>query len=430
MRTEIAPHLLQEPDVKDAEAALRACVHCGFCNATCPTYLLTGNELEGPRGRIYLMKTSLEGQIKPSQQTLGHIDSCLGCLSCETTCPSGVDYSRLLEEARPRLEKKVKRSLSDRLLRSVITRFLPYPARFRFALKMSGLGRALSFLVPSNMTPLLDMAPKRLPRPAELAKPGVIAAVGSKRLRVALLTGCAQSVLGPQINDATVRLLTRLGAEVVIPNDTGCCGALTFHMGERRQSRKLMGHMIEVWHREIEGDGLDAIVLNTSGCATAVREYEYLFRHDPTLAEKAKAVVERVRDVTEVVAELGLGEIGESSGLRIAYHDACSLQHGQHIKSEPRTLLQAAGFTVLEVPEGHICCGSAGTYNMLQSEMAEKLQKRKVEHIESVQPQVVAAGNIGCMEQIGRATGVPIVHTVQLLDWATGGPRPVNLQTV
>ena len=430
MRTEIAPHLLQEPDVKDAEAALRACVHCGFCNATCPTYLLTGNELEGPRGRIYLMKTSLEGHIKPSQQTLEHIDSCLGCLSCETTCPSGVDYSRLLEEARPRLEKKVKRSLSDRLLRSVITRFLPYPARFRFALKMSGLGRALSFLVPSNMTPLLDMAPKRLPRPAELAKPGVIAAVGSKRLRVALLTGCAQSVLGPQINDATVRLLTRLGAEVVIPNDTGCCGALTFHMGERRQSRKLMGHMIEVWHREIEGDGLDAIVLNTSGCATAVREYEYLFRHDPTLAEKAKAVVERVRDVTEVVAELGLGEIGESSGLRIAYHDACSLQHGQHIKSEPRTLLQAAGFTVLEVPEGHICCGSAGTYNMLQSEMAEKLQKRKVEHIESVQPQVVAAGNIGCMEQIGRATGVPIVHTVQLLDWATGGPRPVNLQTV
>ncbi|MEC7227941.1 MAG: heterodisulfide reductase-related iron-sulfur binding cluster, partial [Candidatus Latescibacterota bacterium] len=214
------------------------------------------------------------------------------------------------------------------------------------------------------------------------------------------------------------------------PNDTGCCGALTFHMGERRQSRKLMGHMIEVWHREIEGDGLDAIVLNTSGCATAVREYEYLFRHDPTLAEKAKAVVERVRDVTEVVAELGLGEIGESSGLRIAYHDACSLQHGQDIKSEPRTLLQAAGFTVLEVPEGHICCGSAGTYNMLQSEMAEKLQKRKVEHIESVQPQVVAAGNIGCMEQIGRAAGVPIVHTVQLLDWATGGPRPVNLQTV
>jgi glycolate oxidase iron-sulfur subunit len=426
MRTDIAPHLLQEPDIKNSEQVLRACVHCGFCNATCPTYLLTGNELEGPRGRIYLIKSALEDRIKPSRKTLEHIDNCLGCLSCETTCPSGVDYSRLLEEARPRLDKKVKRTFSDRFLRRMLTFLLPHPGRFRFALKMSGLGRAFSFMLPKNMKPLLAMAPKRLPRPAEVAKSGVIAAQGEKRMRVALLTGCAQSVLGPQINDATVRLLTRLGAEVVIPKEMGCCGALTFHMGERKRSRKLMEHNIDVWHKEIEGEGLDAIVLNTSGCGTAVREYDYIFRHDPKLADKAKAVVERVRDVSEIVAELGLGEIKNETGLRVAYHDACSLQHGQHIKNEPRNLLAAAGFAVVEVPEGHICCGSAGTYNMLQPEMAKQLQERKVAHVESVEPQMVAAGNIGCMEQIGGGTKIPVVHTVELLDWATGGPRPAS----
>jgi glycolate oxidase iron-sulfur subunit len=426
MRTDIAPHLLQEPDVKNSEQVLRACVHCGFCNATCPTYLLTGNELEGPRGRIYLIKSALEDRIKPSRKTLEHIDNCLGCLSCETTCPSGVDYSRLLEEARPRLDKKVKRAFSDRFLRRMLTFLLPHPGRFRFALKMSGLGRVFSFMLPKNMKPLLAMAPKRLPRPAEVAKTGVIAAQGEKRMRVALLTGCVQSLLGPQINDATVRLLTRLGAEVVIPKEMGCCGALTFHMGERKRSRKLMEHNIDVWHKEIEGEGLDAIVLNTSGCGTVVREYDYIFRHDPQLADKAKAVVERVRDVCEIVAELGLGEIKNATGLRVAYHDACSLQHGQHIKNKPRNLLAEAGFAVVEVPEGHICCGSAGTYNMLQPEMAKQLQERKAAHVESVEPQMVAAGNIGCMEQIGGGTKIPVVHTVELLDWATGGPRPAN----
>ncbi len=427
MRTDIAQHLLQEPDIKDAEEVLRACVHCGFCNATCPTYLLTGNELEGPRGRIYLMKSSLEEGIKPTRQTLEHIDNCLGCLSCETTCPSGVDYSRLLEEARPRLEKKVKRAFSERLLRSIITHLLPYPRRFRWALKMSSLGRAFSFLLPKNMAPLIDMAPQRIPRPSELAQPGVVPAEGTRRLRVALLTGCAQSVLGPEINEATVRLLTRLGAEVVIPKETGCCGALTFHMGERRRSRKLMQHMIETWHREIASEGLDAIVLNTSGCATAVLEYAHLFRHDPKLADKAAAVVERVRDVTQVVAELGLGDVGSEMSLRVAYHDACSLQHGQQLKRAPRELLSSVGFAVLEVPEGHICCGSAGTYNMLQPDLANQLKTRKVERIESLAPEVIAAGNIGCMEHIGSSTAVPVVHTVQLLDWATGGPRPADL---
>ena len=427
MRTDIDPQLLTDPDVKVSEEVLRACVHCGFCNATCPTYLLTGNELEGPRGRIYLIKNVLENGIKASRKTIEHIDNCLGCLACETTCPSGVDYSRLLEEARPRLDKLVKRPFADRLLRAMLTRILPYPGRFRFALKMSGLGRVFSWLMPKNMRPLLDMAPKRLPRSAEVAKAGVVSAVGEKRMRVALLTGCAQQILGPQINDATVRLLTRLGAEVVMPKDAGCCGALTFHMGERKRSRKLMQRNIEVWHNEVAENGLDAIVLNTSGCGTAIREYDYIFRHDPKLAVKAKTVTALVRDVAEVVAELGLGEASKASKLKVAYHDACSLQHGVQVKTQPRQLLKDAGFDVVEVPEAHICCGSAGTYNMLQPELASQLQARKAEHIESVAPQIVAAGNIGCMEQIAGGVKVPVVHTVELLDWATGGPRPLKV---
>ena len=279
--------------------------------------------------------------------------------------------------------------------------------------------------MPRAMRPLLAMAPKRLPRPAAVARPGVVPAEGETRLRVALLTGCVQQVLGPQINDATVRLLTRLGAEVVIPPDMGCCGALTFHMGERQHSRKLMQRTIAVWHRELE-TGLDAIVLNTSGCGTAIKEYDHIFRHDPQWADKAKAVVERVRDVSEVVAQLGLGAAHHAPALKVAYHDACSLQHGQHVTEPPRQLLRAAGFEVVEVPEGHICCGSAGTYNMLRPHLAQQLQARKVEHIASVAPQVVAAGNIGCMEQIAARAEVPVVHTVELLDWATGGPAPTG----
>ena len=252
--------------------------------------------------------------------------------------------------------------------------------------QMSWVGRMFSFLMPRVMRPLLAMAPKRLPRRASVARPGVVPAEGTRRLRVALLTGCVQQVLGPQINDATVRLLTRLGAEVVIPPDMGCCGALTFHMGERKRSLKLMQHTIEVWHRELKA-GLDAIVLNTSGCGTAIKEYDHIFRHDPQWADKAKAVVERVRDVSEVVAQLGLGEANHAPALKVAYHDACSLQHGQHVIEPPRQLLKAAGFEVVEVPEGHICCGSAGTYNMLRPDLAQQLQARKVEHIASVAPQ-------------------------------------------
>ena len=427
MRTSIAADLLGDSGVKVSEQVLRTCVHCGFCNATCPTYVLTGNELEGPRGRIYLIKSVLEGQIETTEKTVEHIDNCLGCLACETTCPSGVTYSHLLEEARPRLEKEFKRPLAERLTRFLLTHLLPHPGRFRLSLRLAALGRRFNFLVPQSMRHLLKMAPATLPAAAALARPGKIPAQGERRARVVLLTGCAQQVLGPQINDATVRLLTRLGAEVVIPAAMGCCGALTFHMGERRHSLQLMANNIRVWHAELQRGELDAIVLNTSGCGTAVKEYAHIFREDPELAEKARAVTALVKDVSEVVAELGLGEIDNKTGLRLAYHDACSLQHGQKVTRQPRELLQQAGFEIIEVPEAHLCCGSAGTYNLLQPHFAEALQQRKAANIRRTAPAAVAAGNIGCIEQIGGAIDAPVVHTVELLDWATGGPVPAPL---
>jgi glycolate oxidase iron-sulfur subunit len=430
VRTQIPQPLKADSGVQIAESALRSCVHCGFCNATCPTYLLSGNELEGPRGRIYLIKNALEGSSEVNAATVAHIDHCLGCLACETTCPSGVTYSHLLEEARPRLEKQIRRPWAEKALRWLLIQSLPYPGRLRLALRMAPLGRRFGFLLPSFMRPLIEMAPRRLPAKATVARSGIIPAQGKRRLRVALLTGCAQQVLGPQINDASVRLLGRLGCEVVVPPAQGCCGALTFHMGERQRSLALMRHNIAVWHDEMEKGGLDAIVLNTSGCGTAVKEYGHIFRDEPAWAAKAAAVAAKVRDISEVVADLGIEATGRTPALKVAYHDACSLQHGQRVKHQPRQLLADAGFEVVEVPEGHICCGSAGTYNMLYPETAAQLRQRKAAHIESMAPQVVCAGNIGCIEQIAAGVGVPVVHTVELLDWATGGPAPAGLAEV
>jgi glycolate oxidase iron-sulfur subunit len=433
MQTSILPQLLDDnPDVQISEQVLRSCVHCGFCNATCPTYLLTGNELEGPRGRIYLIKSVLEGRIGPGQDgVVAHIDNCLGCLACETTCPSGVVYSRLLEEVRPRLEEMYRRPLADRLVRFLLIRLLPYPKRFRWAVRLGWLGRIAAPLMPRRLRHLIELAPTSAPSRASSARtdlyPAADVADRPPLRRVALLTGCVQEVMGAHINDATIRLLNKRGVDVVIPDGQGCCGALTYHMGERRQSLQLMARNIQVWHDEIEHRALDAIVLNTSGCATAVKEYGHIFRNDPALAEKAAAVVERVRDLTEVIDEIGLGPTVELPALRVAYHDACSLQHGQQICDPPRRLLTQAGFQVLEVPEGHICCGSAGTYNLLRPHLADRLQRRKTDNIKQIAPQVVAAGNIGCIEQIARGVDVPVVHTVELLDWATGGPRPSGI---
>ncbi len=427
MQTNFSPEQLADPGTARANEILRSCVHCGFCTATCPTYKVLGDELDSPRGRIYLIKDMLENQRVPDAKTVQHIDRCLSCLSCMTTCPSGVHYMHLVDHAREYIEKTYRRPLGDRALRWLLARILPYPGRFRLALFGARLARPFRRLMPDRrLQAMLDMAPKDIPPPSLNDSPQVFAAQGERRKRVALLVGCAQRALNTDINDATIRLLRRHGCEVVIPKGVGCCGALTHHMGRSDESHAMAAANIRALTAEIDGQGLDAVVINTSGCGTTVKDYGHMFENDP-LAGDAARVAALARDISEVMADLGLSDATHATPLRVAYHSACSLQHGQQIKATPKELLAAAGFTVLEPRDSHICCGSAGTYNLMQPEISGELKRRKVETLEALTPQVISAGNIGCMMQIGSGTGVPVVHTAELLDWATGGPRPRGL---
>ena len=426
MRTAIPEEQRQQPGVTDAEAILRTCVHCGFCNATCPTYLLTGNELEGPRGRIYLMKSALESPHETSARTLEHIDNCLGCLSCETTCPSGVNYGHLLEDGRTRLEPFRRRAVWDRLQRALLARLLPQARLLRPALKLARLLRPLRHILPASAARMLRSVPTTSTT-AQRATPGVHRPEGPIKARVALLVGCAQQVLGADINDATVRLLHRMGVEVTIAADVTCCGALTHHMGERVQSQELMQQAVDGWDRLLN-DGIEAIVLTTSGCQTAVADYGHIFAGTDREAA-ARRVSAATVDISQFVMDHGLPAVQSMRQVRMAYHDACSMQHGLQLTQPPRDLLQQTGVQLVEIPEGHICCGSAGTYHLLRPDFADQLQQRKVKHIEQIEPDVVVTGNIGCMEQLaGGLRERPILHTVQWLDWATGGPCPEVLQ--
>jgi glycolate oxidase iron-sulfur subunit len=449
MQTHFSPEQLRHPKFAESDRILRTCVHCGFCTATCPTYLLTGDELDSPRGRIYLAKDMLEKNRPADATTVKHLDRCLTCLACMTTCPSGVHYMHLVDHARQHIEQTYRRPLADRLLRSVLASVLPYTRRFSFSLKAAALVQPLRRIFPRRMRALLEAAradagprPRvtkefrsRAPSPSpQVAEHGI--------KRVALLPGCVQPALRPEINEATVRLLNRFGVEVVVAKGTGCCGALVHHLGREHQAHAQAKADIDAWIREIEGPGLDAIIVTASGCGTMLKDYGFIFRTDSVYAEKAQRVSALARDVTEVLARVmpPAGTAGHSGGEkpagapaaanlpRVAYHSACSLQHGQKLHTLPRDLLRQAGFTVLDVPEGHVCCGSAGTYSLLQPEMSAQLRERKARNIESVKPDVIATGNIGCMTQIGQATEIPIVHTVELLDWATGGPCPARLQ--
>jgi glycolate oxidase iron-sulfur subunit len=428
MQTHFSLAALADPDTADSERILRACVHCGFCTATCPTYLLTGDELDSPRGRIYLIKDMLETARPADALTVEHIDRCLSCLSCMTTCPSSVHYMHLVDHARAHIEKTFHRPLFDRIVRALLVYILPRPGLFRAALRAAEVMRPLSPWLPKRLGAMLALAPRELPPPSDIDRPQVFPARGPRRLRAALLTGCAQTVLDTRINAATVRLLTRLGVEVVVAEGAGCCGALAHHQGLTEVSHAFARSNIEAWSREIDGSGLDYVAINASGCGTSVKDYGYMFRNDPTLATKAAAVSARAVDICELVAKTGFAPQGAPVGLRVAYHAACSLQHGQKITQQPIDLLTRAGFDVVSVPEGHICCGSAGTYNLLQPDFANALRARKIANIESLAPQVVAAGNLGCMTQISAGTDIPVVHTVELLDWACGGPRPEALK--
>jgi glycolate dehydrogenase iron-sulfur subunit len=425
MQTNFSLAQLADPDTREADKILRTCVHCGFCNATCPTYALLGDELDGPRGRIYLIKDMLENDRAPSARVARHVDRCLSCLACMTTCPSGVHYMHLVDQARHRIEQDYRRPWVERATRAFLAAVLPRPRLFRLALMGASLARPARAVLPGRLKAMVELAPARVPSASAVHRAQIFPASGPRRKRVGLLTVCAQQVLAPRIDEATVRLLTRRGCEVVVIDDAGCCGSLTHHMG--RDSRAMMKHMIDAWTREVEGEGLDAIVINVSGCGVTVKDYGYVFRDDPTYAAKAARVAALARDFCEFVAEIGLGAVQNPTGRRVAYHAACTLQHGQRVVAEPKALLAAAGFTVLEVPEGHLCCGSAGTYNMLQPALAASLRARKLANIESVEPDLVAAGNIGCLTQIGIGTTLPVLHTAELLDWATGGPAPAAL---
>lgn len=428
MQTSFTPAQLSDPHVAESEKILRRCVHCGFCTATCPTYVTLGNELDSPRGRIYLIKDMLENDRPADREVVTHIDRCLSCLACTTTCPSGVDYMHLIDHARVHIEQTYRRPLVDRLIRSLLAAVLPYPARFRAALALARVARPLAPLLrrAAPLVPLaamLDLAPRHAAkRPARAVPPDSALTRG----RVILLEGCAQPTLDPGINAATVRLLTRLGVAIATPKGEGCCGALVHHMGREQQALAFARRNIDVWMREIDAGGIDAILITASGCGTTIKDYGHMLRLDPLYAEKAAKISALAKDITEYLATLHLEALPKRD-LVVAYHSACSLQHGQKITALPKVLLKTAGFIVRDPAEGHLCCGSAGTYNILQPDISATLRRRKVKNIEATKPDVIAAGNIGCLTQIASATAIPIVHTMELLDWAYGGPKPLKL---
>jgi glycolate oxidase iron-sulfur subunit len=437
MKTEFSAVQLADPDIKEADKILRACVHCGFCTATCPTYVLLGDELDSPRGRIYLIKEMLEKDKPPTKEVVKHVDRCLSCLSCMTTCPSGVNYMHLVDQARVRIERDYRRPLPERLLRWVLAQVLPSPKLFRTSLWLARLARPFASLLPvpqpsaspgllRRLTAMLAMAPGALPAPGP-AGGSVFPASGPRRGRVALLQGCAQQVLAPRINQAAINVLTRHGIEVVLVKDEQCCGALTHHMGRDGDALARARANITAWLKEADRGGLDAILVTASGCGTVIKDYGYMLREDRDFAGPAAKVSGLAKDITEYLQSVELTpQQRQHDGVVVAYHSACSLQHGQKIMALPKELLSKNGFVVKDVPESHLCCGSAGTYNLLQPDIATKLRDRKVANIASVKPDMIAAGNIGCMMQIAGGTSVPVVHTIELLDWATGGPRPGN----
>jgi len=438
MQTRFKPEQLADPDVHEAEQVLRKCVHCGFCTATCPTYVLLGDELDSPRGRIYLIKDMLENDRPATAEVVRHIDRCLSCLACMTTCPSGVHYQHLIDHARVHVERTYRRPWRERWKRDVLAAVLPYPKRFAAAMRLGMLARPVIARMPAGVSRLRNLLQERFdprvraprsasPSAAERPSTGADRAGVRPTRRVALLEGCVESVLTPEIHAAAKRVLAAAGVDVVsVP---GCCGSIVHHLGRERDNRRLAGALIDSLQREIDGEGLDAILSTASGCGTHAKDYGFLFRNDASIAARAASVAERVRDVSEYMREIGLPEPVRRLGLSVAYHSACSMQHGQKVDAQPRELLARAGFEIRTIPEGHLCCGSAGTYNLLQPEIADRLRDRKVEHIARTNADVVATGNIGCIVQLASAAGMPVVHTVELLDWALGGPAPSALSS-
>jgi glycolate oxidase iron-sulfur subunit len=431
VQTHFAPEQLADPQTQAQEKILRSCVHCGFCTATCPTYVVTGDERDSPRGRIYLIKDLLESGRAPTDDDVWPIDHCLSCNACMTTCPSGVDYRRLIDHARVLVETRYQRPLADRLMRAALARLLPSRRLFALGLRLASLARPFAPLIAAvprvgpQIAAMLALAGKRRTPAAAASDATRVANAGAPPRRVALLTGCAQAVLAPEINAATTRLLARAGVAVAPAPGEGCCGSLLHHMGREAEAHAQMRAVIDAWTPLID-EGLEAIVITTSGCGATIKDYGALLAADPAYADKAARVAALARDVTEYVGGLDLA-FAAPRPLVVAYHAACTLQHAQKIVEPPKALLRRAGFQVRNPAEAHLCCGSAGTYNILHPETAAALRERKVANLERLKPDVIVAGNIGCLTQIASGTATPVVHTVELLDWASGGPPPAGL---
>jgi glycolate oxidase iron-sulfur subunit len=432
MQTNFSPEQLTNARIAEADAILRRCVHCGLCTATCPTYVLLGDERDSPRGRIYLIKDMLEDNAPASPEVQLHLDRCLSCLSCMSTCPSGVDYMHLIDLARGYVEQTAGRPFKERFVRRLLAFVLPYPERFRLALRLAPLGRPwlklLRRLKLDQLVAMIELAPEVLPPAPKYEGAGVAATEDERRARVIMLSGCAQQVLRPGINDSTIRLLARRGVDVVVAHGAGCCGALTYHLGNEAGAIEFAKRNVDAWSRELAKGPVDAIIANASGCGTTVKDYGHLLKREPEYAARAARISSLALDVSEFLGKYELGPPKRWSSLRIAYHPACSLQHGQGVKELPRDQLVKAGYSVVDIPESHICCGSAGTYNILQPAIAGELRDRKSKNIKRVKPDLVATGNIGCITQLGGAVDVPVVHTIELLDWAYGGPVPPGLE--
>lgn len=425
MKTDFSQDLLEDPAMATSEAVIRKCVHCGFCTATCPTYALLGDELDSPRGRIYLIKDMLENQRKPSAKIVKHIDRCLSCLSCMTTCPSDVNYMHLIDHARSYIEDTYRRPFKDRVLRWLLASILPFPRRFRGALMLGALFKPLAPFL-TKVAPLkavgamLALIPEKIP--ASVPTPNHDT---GQRGTVALLAGCAEPVLRPEFRQAAIRVLDRAGFDVVSAPGEGCCGALVHHMGREHEAMAAARHNVDVWTRLIAERHITAIIMTASGCGTTIKNYGFMLRNDPAYAGKAEVVSAIAKDICEFLVDVDLPR-ARATTLRVAYHPSCSLQHGQRVTDAPKALLTRAGFTVRVPVDAHLCCGSAGVYNLLQPDIANQLGDLKVANLERLDADVIATGNIGCAVQIGTRASLPIVHTIELIDWASGGPEPAQ----
>jgi len=434
MQTNFKKDQLLDPEIQNSEKIFRKCVHCGMCNATCPTYQILGDELDGPRGRIYMIKDMLENNKPANEKIVKHIDRCLSCYACVTTCPSGVDYMHLIDHGRNHVERTYNRPLFEKLIRNLLAYVLPKPKLFKFLGKLALFTKPLHSVLPRKLKHMISFMPKTFPK-SEYPENIVFKPKKKSISKVALLTGCVQKAISPNINDASINVLLRHGIEVHVLREIKCCGSLTHHMGKEDASHKYFIENINAWHRLYEKEKIDAILVNTSGCGTTIKDYGFVFKNHPdrSLRKKAKQVSEIALDITEYLEEsikLDFTRTNNSKRYNIAYHSACSMQHGQKVHSQPIELLKMTGNNILEVPDGHLCCGSAGTYNLMQEELSSELLKRKCENIKKIKPDIIAAGNVGCITQIANGTDIPIVHTIELIDWFTGGKKPMGLKSL